>query len=272
MRIGLSSFTYTWAVGVPGDLPPRPLGALELLNRAGSLGVEVLQVADNLPLDALSPGEFDDFDALAQELGIALEVGTRGTAVARLEKYVSLAQRLGSPILRVVISDHEHSATADVVSALKPLRSLFTDAGVALAIENHERFSVEELVSIVEQLGHDWVGICLDTVNSFGALEGPAVVVHTLGPLAINLHVKDFVVRRQPHMMGFLIEGCAVGSGQLDVPWLVGQLGGKHVPLTAVIELWTPRSGTLEATIQTENTWAEQSVAYLKKFFAEPDF
>ena len=34
---------------------------------------------------------------------------------------------------------------------------------------------------------------------------------------AINFHLKDFRVRRQPYMLGLLIEGTAVGAGFLPV-------------------------------------------------------
>ena len=67
-------------------------------------------------------------------------------------------------------------------------------------------------------------GVCLDTVNSFGALEGPAVVVEALAPLAVNLHVKDFVVTRHSSQMGFTVEGRPAGQGSLDVPWLFREL------------------------------------------------
>ena len=52
MRAGLSSYTYTWAVGVPGYSPARPLTLVQLLERAASLSVSVVQIADNLPLHA----------------------------------------------------------------------------------------------------------------------------------------------------------------------------------------------------------------------------
>ena len=30
MKLGIGSYTYTWAVGVPGHTPPTPLSALHL--------------------------------------------------------------------------------------------------------------------------------------------------------------------------------------------------------------------------------------------------
>jgi len=272
VRIGVSSYTYTWAIGVPGHAPRRALTVLELLERAYSLGVEVLQVADNLPLHELSKAQLDAFSSRVGELGLAVEVGTTGIAPAHLESYLLLAKRVNSALLRVVIAQKGRDLAAnEAIAILKPQRSAFERAGVMLAIENHEKFSSDELVHVVEELGTDWAGICLDTVNSFGALEGPAIVVEKLGPFTVNLHVKDFAVRRAEHMMGFEIEGRPVGQGQLDVPWLLERLGGRERTMSAIIELWTPPEPTLESTIHKERQWAEVSVRYLKSLLSTHD-
>jgi sugar phosphate isomerase/epimerase len=269
MLIGLSSYTYTWAVGVPGYPPPRPLDHMALLQRAAALHADVLQVADNLPLHLLSSRELGQFQDKAGELGVRVEVGTLGTDRELLLCYLSLAQQLGSPILRVVITDGERPANIDeAVAALSPLRHAFLDAGVVLAVENHERFSTVELAELVVRLGTEWAGICLDTVNSFGSLEGPAAVVERLGPLAVNVHLKDFVVERASHHMGFKVEGRPLGQGQLDIPWLVGQLGPKTGNITGVIELWTPPEPEVGLTIAKEEAWARQSSTYLRHFLS----
>ena len=178
MRVGLSSYAFTWAIGVPGRLPHQPLGPLGLLELAHSLGAEVLQVADNLPLHRLRPSELAMFASRARELDISVEVGTRGIEASHLCCYVELAKRLGSPIVRVVVAeDGRHLSAEEAVRALRPQKRVFESAQVKLAIENHDKLSTRELAWMVDSLGRDWAGICLDTVNSFGALEGPAEVV-----------------------------------------------------------------------------------------------
>lgn len=269
MRIGLSSYTYTWAIGVPGYPPRRVLTLFELLERAGLLGVAVLQVADNLPLHELPEAEVEAFGNRARELGIAIEVGTRGIDPENLTRYVRLARELGSSLVRVVIAREGRDVTPDeAVAVLRSQRAKFDRAGLVLAIENHDKFSTDALVDIVQRLGTEWSGICLDTVNSLGALEGPAVVVEKLSPLAVNLHVKDFVVRRAKHMMGFEVEGRPIGDGQLNVPWLIESLGGRERAMSAIVELWTPPGPSLEATIDKEREWAVMSVRNLRKFLS----
>ena len=267
MRLGIGSFTFTWAIGVPGYPPLRPMTALDLLDRAAGLGVHLVQVADNLPLHGLAASALDALAARAIELDVAIEVGTRGIDLAHLRRYLGLARRFRSPILRVVVdtADH-HPAEAEIEAAIAVLLPDLERAGVCLAIENHDRFPVETLARIMRWADSPLVGICLDTVNSFGALEGLEVVIDTLAPWVVNLHVKDFAVCRADHMMGFTIQGRPAGEGRLDIPRLLDVLRDR--PCNAVIELWTPPQETLEATIAKENAWAASSVAYLRQWIA----
>jgi sugar phosphate isomerase/epimerase len=268
MRLGISSFTYTWAIGVPGHPPERPMDVMALIEQAGSLGVHVMQIADNLPLHRLSPAQLDGLARRAAELDIALEVGTRGIAPPHLRTYLRLAQRLKSPILRVVIDTADHQPDEEEsVALLKEVVPEFRQAGICLAVENHDRFKARALAGMLarvsDQAGH-CLGVCLDTVNSFGALEGPEVVLEALGPLAVNLHVKDFAVVRASHMMGFSVEGRPAGRGQLNIPWLLQALRDLGRDVNAIVELWTPSEETLAATIAKESAWAAASVSYLR--------
>jgi hypothetical protein len=116
VHLGISSYSYTWSIGVPGRLPDQPMTLNGLLERAqaltrpesGGLKVKVLQVADNLPLDRLSADELDEFDSRARQGGIQVEVGTRGIAPGHLRRYLDLAVRFHSPMVRVVIDTPAH--------------------------------------------------------------------------------------------------------------------------------------------------------------------
>jgi 3-oxoisoapionate decarboxylase len=270
MRLGISSFTYTWAIGVPGHPPAHPMDALDLLVKAKKLGVRVVQIADNLPLHHLTSDQLAGLRECAREANIGIEVGTRGIAPDHLRAYLALAGYFGSPILRVVIDTADHQPGADeVVTTLKGIIPEFETAGVCLAIENHDRFRAATLADIVTQVGSRHVGVCLDTVNSFGALEGPEAVVSTLGPLTVNLHVKEFIVTRASHKMGFSVEGRPAGQGQLDVPWLLEAMRSLHRDVNAILELWTPPESDLQATIAREDAWAVESIKYLRTLISD---
>lgn len=236
-----------------------------LVERAHELGLRRVQIADNIPLDELPAAELAQLEARANALEVAVEVGTRGIGPSHLLSYLALAQRFRSKVLRVVVDTATHHPSPDeVVGIVRGVIPAFEKANVTLAIENHDRFSAVSIARMIEKIGSKHCGVCLDTVNSFGALEGPAHVVATLGPLCVNLHVKEFTVVRASHSMGFTVEGRPAGQGMLNVPWLLEQLHKMGRDPNAIIELWTPPQANIDATVALEDDWTVQSVKYLR--------
>ncbi len=261
MRLGISSYTYGWAVAAK-----PPLSALALIDRAQQLGVTVLQLCDNLGPEAFTDASLEAIDTKASWARITLELGTRGTSPQHLKRMISAARRLQSSILRLVIDTPGDEPSLDEAhQRLMTIRDDLAEARVTLAIENHDRFSSAGLADFVHRLDSPLIGICLDTANSFGAGEGPKVVVETLGPLTVNLHLKDFAVQRLPHSQGFTIEGRPARAGMLDIPWLLQRLRDLGRDPNAIIELWTPPEPTSHATIEKESTWAAQSVVAMRQ-------
>jgi 3-oxoisoapionate decarboxylase len=270
LRLGISTWSYTWAIGVPGYAPAAPMDHFAFLRRAAEHGVSLVQIADNLPLHKLNPGELDAFEAEANQLGLSVELGTRGIDYDLLRNYLDLCRRFGSPILRTITDAGGHEPSIEeIVETIRGVITEFEEADVTLAIENHDRLAAPEFVRIMEGVGSPAIGICLDTVNSFGALEGPQVVVETLAPYTVNLHVKDFNVRRADFIMGFHIEGKPAGKGRLDVPWLLRQLALHSRNPNAILEQWPYPEATVEESIKKEDAWAAESVAYLRTLIPE---
>ena len=198
MRLGIGSYAYAWSIGVPGHPPPHPMTAFELLDKAVQHGVSVVQICDNLPLHAMGELDLERLARQAQVAAVQIEVGTRGIQPPHLTKYLDLAERFASPILRVVIDTAEHHLSLEeAIELIRPQLPFFKRAGVILAIENHDRFSAAEFREMLRRLGSEHVGICLDTVNSFGALEGPEVVVATLAPWTVSLQPRRQSKQRQ---------------------------------------------------------------------------
>lgn len=266
MKVGIGSYAVPWHIGIGQWRAEEPLSHEGLLRLANSLGVAVVQYCDNLPLEMLDQERLQRLHHEATALGIQLEVGTRGIERARLERCVRLAERFGSPFVRVVVDTPEYHPTAEeVINDLRSLRGLFASCGMRLAIENHDRFPVRVLAEIVERAGADWLGICFDTANSLGTLQGPNEALDALCPYVCNLHVKDVRARRESHNLGFRIEGAPVGEGTVDVPAVVRRVREANPHANAIIELWVPPQANVEATIALEREWLERSVRYLKE-------
>lgn len=265
MQLGISSYTYGWAVGVPGNRPVNPLDEQMLLEKARSFGLRVVQIGDNLPLHEMSA---DRLKALYQSLDnerVALEIGARGLTEAHLQRYIGLSCSLNSRLLRFVIDAPHYTPSVDeVVRLLQNVQPALERVNLTLGLENHDRLLAREFAEIIERVGSPNVGICLDSVNSMGAGEGLAEVVNTLAPYTVNLHLKDFGIRRLPHLMGFQIDGRPAGQGMLNIPWLLEQVSRHGRCQTAILEQWVVPEPTLEATIAKEAAWAAESINYLQ--------
>jgi len=265
MRLGISSFTFTWAIGVPGSEPVNPMPVRGLIDKAISYGISLAQIADNLPVEKLTEDELMLLADYSTGNGIAIEMGGRGLTPEHTMKCLHAAGILRSPILRMVIDAAGYEPSVpDIKGIVKDLLPEFRSRKIRLAIENHDRLKAREFEDIIISAGSDWVGICLDSVNSMGAGEGFETVSDILIPYTINLHIKDFTIRRVPHKMGIIIEGVPAGKGMLNIPELLLRTSQNERCRSAILELWTPPEPEIEATIKKEAKWAEESIDYLK--------
>ena len=266
MEIGISSYTYNWWTGVPGyPMLARPLTPGGLLECAAELDVRVVQIADNMPLHLLAGRELELLRSQAAHLGIAIETGTSGIRPEHLRRYLEISRQLGAKFLRTLIDASDDRPDAnDAVAMLREIAPEFERAGVTLGIENHDRFSARTLLSVIERTRSDAVGICLDTANSLGCGEGIEYVAEILRRHVVNLHVKDFTVRRLPHKKGYVVEGTAAGQGLLGIPSLLRMLQRPDRDLSVIVELWTSPEESIQKSVVVEDRRARESVAYLR--------
>ncbi|MFA7491917.1 MAG: TIM barrel protein [Proteiniphilum sp.] len=266
LKIGIGSYTFTWSVGVPGYDNKNSFSAFDLIEKALELKAEVVQFADNMPLENYSRDELVRLLSFAEEKLITIEVGAKGLTLERLEMYIEIACFLHADTLRFIIDGNDYEPSFDtIIKVIRPCIPLLQKTRVRLALENHDRLTCAEFSSIVEACNSPFVGICLDTVNSLGIPEGTEEVINTLSPFTLNLHVKDFSIGRLDHKMGFKVEGTPAGEGKLDITGLFGKLSVKGKCSSAILELWTPFGPTLEDTIARENEWARRSMQYLRQ-------
>lgn len=267
MKLGIGTYAYMWSIGFSGAEPAKPMTALELLAKARELGVDVVQYGPNAPLDRLPEAELEALVRQAREWEIELEVGTRGLETEHLRRQIVLTRRVGATLLRTIpeAGDGRIPSMAEAATLLKSILPELESAGVKLAMENGRILSAE-LRRMLDSLDSPWVGITLDTVNSLAIPEGWEEVTRNLAPYTFCLHVKDFVVQRVWHMMGFTVEGRPAGKGQLDLAGLLETLRAAGVSPNAILELWVPEQKTLEETIRLEQTWVEQSIPYLRQY------
>jgi sugar phosphate isomerase/epimerase len=190
---------------------------------------ELREHAEGLGLRLLASGDF---------LGEGRNGDVPEVGISRVHAWLERAVALGSPVLRVVSGFYRADLMGQpelveaerryVVSVLRASLPATDAAGVALLLENHSDFTVDEYRSLVAEAGGS-TGVFLDLINPIAALDDPIPVVRALAPLARAGHVKDYVFESIPtddgyHRRGFAVRYCYPGEGVADLPALVAAL------------------------------------------------
>ena len=278
MKLGINSYTYMWNIGFKGPnpafpdaeaRPAHPLTALGLLQKARDLGVRLVQTGPNLPLDRLSAAELEEFIQCAGAWDITLELGTRGLDFDHLVRQAALAKRIGARLIRSLpeIGGQYISDARQIPALVQPLLPLLEAEGISLALENG-RVPAADLRAALDEIGSPRVGVVLDMVNSMAVPEGWKYVSRLLAPHCMCLHYKDFAIRREWHMMGFICEGTPAGQGMLEPDWLFDTLKTSPYDYNVILELWPPEQANLADSLALEQRWAVESIAFLRKFIS----
>ncbi len=266
MLLGTGSYTHPWAVELKKHSDQQTAIALTILQYAAEENIHFVQFGDNILLHLFSPAELLAIKQNAKEMGIHVQVGTKGLTIENILKYMDIAAVMNSEFIRIIIDDGTYQPQKEqVIKIINDILSLLKEKNIRLAIENHDRFAAELLEEIILSTDKDHIGICLDTANSFGCGESIRETVSKLAPYTINLHLKDIRIKRLDHKMGFVVEGAIAGEGMLDMVWIIDQLKPYNKCKTAILECWSNPELSDEATLANERRIAKKSIEYLKK-------
>lgn len=270
MKLGISSYTYPWAIGLPAAMPTYPLTPLQLLEKARELGVGIVLFGPNMPLDKLPERELNEVVELSNAWKIDLEMGTIGIEQERLRDQIRFAKRIGAILLKIRPErpDGRLPMRTEIANSLRAVLGELAEGEVRLAVDN-SRIAAQDLNELLESLHSPCVGAGLDTAYPLAIPEGWQISVRVLGHRTLCLQIKDFFVLPAAYGMGLSVKGCPVGNGQLNIPWLVESFAALRIDPSAILESWTPDQGTLQETIALENQWARKGVQYLRRFIAE---
>lgn len=266
MKLGISSFTYGWSIGVPGMLPAIRMNEIDLLRYANNFGVSCLQIGDNLPIHEMSATQQGKLKSEALKHDIRLEIGARKLTEDHLNHYLELTRFFNSSLLRFVVDgDGYEPDSSTIIEIITKILPALKQNNITLGIENHDRFKADELVHIMNTINDPSVGICLDCVNSIGADEGLEWVLNRLAPFTVNLHIKDFKIERLYHKMGFHVTGTPAGKGMMDVHRIMDKLSSFSRCQSAILEQWVEPEKNIDDTTNKEQQWAVEGIQYLKQ-------
>ncbi|SDY77610.1 sugar phosphate isomerase/epimerase family protein [Herbiconiux ginsengi] len=260
--IGLGTYAFFWQHSDRVDDPLTLRGALEATR---ALDVELFQICDYAPLDAMSDAEVSEAAAAARDFGVGIQLGTKGIPPAHLARYLELAEAFDARLVRSMLYGPGSRPTlAEAEAQLRAALPAYEASGVTLALETYEQVATTDLVDLVESIGSDHLTICLDPANVVARLELPRDCVERTAALTGNVHAKDFAFARQPGWVGFTYSGAAMGEGLHDYEHLLETVRPRERGIDEIVEHWLPWQGDPETTIRTERAWTQQSIDYLR--------
>ncbi|MDQ1033851.1 sugar phosphate isomerase/epimerase [Streptomyces sp. V3I8] len=262
MACGISTYAYFWRFS---DRAPRPMTLPEMLRDTAELGGQVFQICDYPPVESYDAAQLADVKATAADLGLTLELGTRGVRTAHLLKYLDMARRLDVTLVRSMLNTAGHRPdTSEAVALLGESVPRFEDAGVTLGLETYEQVSTDDLLAVVRGVGSERLGVVLDPGNSVARLERPVDVVAATAPHVVNIHVKDFAFTRRDGWVGFTYAGCPLGEGLLEYDAMIAAVRAARPDadgINQIVEHWLPwQDEGFDATARLEHQWTQHSI------------
>ena len=266
--IGLSTYDFPFACGNhPAQRPDKPFTHPEFIEKAASLGAEVIQIADNHPLDVLGPDELASVKAAAEKHGLVVEVGMRGLEPEKLLRYIDITAALGARLLRCVPGMHETDPVGigDVAAVLKDLLPVLKEKDIVFGIENHDKFTAAEHEDLMQKLGDEHFGIVFDTTNSLSIEEHVDTLIEHMAAYCVCLHMKDYQIRRFNDGMGLQITSAALGTGRQNIPHIYKEITRRSkYDFNIILESWMTPCATLEESLAQEEAWAKTGLDLMR--------
>lgn len=253
MKIGIDS----WTIHHRGDLIGVPL--LQYVQSLGLDGIQVGNVGQLSP--TLDHGELREAADYAREQNLYVEIGIPcpnphiqdklalrdgdGDLLSGLQRHLEAAAvaAVGSKAIRCFVGGpgdrHAgHASWSDQVSGTievsRKLAPTLREHGLKLAFENHAEATTAELIEVVEAIGSDITGICLDTGNLPIVLEEPLAAVRIAAPYTIATHFKDGIVAFANEGLVFNARAC--GRGMLPLTEILQEIYRHNPDLMLSIE------------------------------------
>ena len=267
MRLGVDTYSLRW----------QDWDAFQHLDYASELGLDNVHFSERRFLTSLSEDYLRSLRRHAIDRGLTIEIGMMsfdkharsfnpdlGSGTQQLIDMARAAKLVGSPIVRCLLGSAEDRIgpvafdqhIEESILTLKAAGPVARDLGIKFAVENHGGVDLlaRELLAIIEEVGFDVVGACLDTGNPVYGGEDPVLSAEILGPYVISTHVRDSRVWAVED--GAMAQWVPAGQGQVDLRRIVQILaeqapdapvdleiitggGPRHIPyLNAESDFW----------------------------------
>jgi 3-oxoisoapionate decarboxylase len=245
-------------LGVDGNaLGYLGLDIFGTLDYAAGMGLDSVQL-HRTKFVSLAADYLRTVRARADELGLTIEFSSgcvdrygtvfksdRGTPEEQLRSGIGAARVLGSPAVQCFMGNiYDRIATVPfqqrlegVAGAIRSVIPLIEETGIRPAIENHGDTTARELAAFIEEIGPQYVGVCLDTGNPTVMAEDPALTVEILAPYTLMTAFRDSLVWRVED--GAMTQWVQLGAGNTDLPRMAALMKAQAPNTPFSLELIT---------------------------------
>ena len=144
-----------------------------------------------------------------------------GTLEEQVARALKGSQIFGAKCMRCILGGDPERPQIEMhidnmIKAVRGMRSRILDSGIKLAVENHGGdLQAREMKMMIEAIGTDVMGVCLDSGNPVWMLEDPHMTLETSIPYAETSHVRDSAVWKVPE--GIAVRWVNMGEGNVDI-------------------------------------------------------
>ena len=246
---------WAWMKGKLGD----PLNFLDHCHNIGAGGVQMnIGIRD------------EDYTRKLREKAQNYDMFIEGSAslprdksgIERFSATVQTAKQSGAAVVRIARGGRRYEqfdkaeqfrAFAErTYKSLQLAEPVVAQHRMRLAIENHKDWRINQMLDMLRCIDSEYIGVCVDTGNSFALLEDPMAVVEAYAPYSFAVHLKDMAVAEYED--GFLLADVTLGQGLLDLPRMVQILRNARPEIQFCLEMAT--RDPLKVPCLTEKYWA----------------
>ena len=262
--IGLSTYAFFWQhsdrVEDPLTLSRHPRSTPD------SGGCTVFQICDYPPLDESIDEQLPHCGDAAGDLGIRLELGTRGIGPDHLRRYLEMAVHLDATLMRSMLNTAtDRPSEAEANESLQRAVPTLCRARGHPGAGNVRTGPVEPNWSASSRRSTQTAPRCVPGPGQLCGCAG-AAPRRRRSDRAVRkeLHVKDFAFTRQAGWVGFNLAGCPLGEGLLDYDHIRKAVDPLSNDINQIVEHWLPWQRDAETTCAMEAQWTATHIDFLR--------
>jgi sugar phosphate isomerase/epimerase len=207
LRLSIAAYSYRLYL----DLKKRTMTLFDFIDTSAGMGLDAVELTQYYFAET-SPEYLAALKGRATRLGLDVS----GTAVgnnfcvadpeklkqeiATVKQWVEHTSRLGGKTIRIFAGnapkgDPEEKARARCVEAIQEACDHAGKYGIYLALENHGGIvaTIDQMLTLVKAVKHDWFGVNFDTGNFHSA--DPYADLEKLAPYAVVCQIKSEIQR-----------------------------------------------------------------------------